>query len=166
MSDEKKLTAIQKRAQNTEALAPFKLGRLKRQLPLVFPCDSDLPPSPKPRYRSTYRYLGFDDLTAEMLGTFSSFEIGVRLFDYSPLEPLLAAHIYKPSAKGQTPFHPVSMYLLSLYRRERNISRREVLRRLRHPEDGQVLRRCTGFEGDYPSKSGLRYFEGQLTPQL
>lgn len=166
MSDEKKFTAIQKRAQNAEALAPFKLDRLKHQLPLVFPCDSDLPPSPKPRYRSTYRYLGFDDLTAEMLGTFSSFEIGVRLFDYSPLEPLLAAHIYKPSAKGQTPFHPVSMYLLSLYRREQNVSRREVLRRLRHPEDGQVLRRCTGFEDDYPSKSGLRYFESRLTPQL
>jgi hypothetical protein len=64
------------------------------------------------------------------------------------------------------------MYLLSLYRRERNLSRHEALRILRHPEEGQALRRCTGFggleqsEGDYPSESGLRYFEGQLTPLL
>jgi hypothetical protein len=58
------------------------------------------------------------------------------------------------------------MYLLSLYRRERNLSRHEVLRILRHPEDGQTLRRCTGFEDDFPGESGLRYFEGQLTPEL
>jgi hypothetical protein len=166
MSADKKLTAIQKRAQNAEALAPFTLDHLKHELPLVFPRDPDLPPSPKPRYRSAYRYLGFDDLNEEMLETLSPFEIAVRLFDYSHLEPLLATHIYVPSAKGQVPFHPVSMYLLSLYRRERNLSRHEALRILRHPTDGQSLRRCTGFEDDFPSESGLRYFEGQITPEL
>jgi hypothetical protein len=166
MSADKKLTAIQKRAQNAEALAPFSLDHLKHQLPLVFPRDPDLPPSPKPHYRSAYRYLGFDDLDAESLETFSPFEIAVRLLDYSHLEPLLAAHIYVPSAKGQVPFHPVSMYLLSLYRRERDLSRHEVLRILRHPTEGQSLRRCTGFEDDFPSESGLRYFEGQITPEL
>jgi hypothetical protein len=166
MSADKKLTAIQKRAQNAEALAPFSLDHLEHKLPLVFPRDPALPPSPKPHYRSAYRYLGFDDLDAEALGTFSPFEIAVRLFDYSHLEPLLAAHIYVPSAKGQVPFHPVSMYLLSLYRRERDLSRHEVLRILRHPTEGQALRRCTGFEDDFPSESGLRYFEGQITPEL
>jgi hypothetical protein len=166
MSAAKKLTAIEKRAENVEALAPFTLDNLKREIPLVFPRDSDLPPSPKPHYRSAYCYLGFEDLKEEMLETLSPFEIAVRVFDYRHLEPLLAAHIYVPSAKGQVPFHPVSMYLLSLYRRERNLSRREVLRVLRHPEDGQSLRRCTGFEDDFPSESGLRYFEGQLTPEL
>jgi hypothetical protein len=60
----------------------------------------------------------------------------------------------------------VSLYLLSLYRRERNLSRHEVLRRLRHPEEGQVLRRCAGFQDDLPSEAGLRYFEGLLTPAL
>ena len=166
MSTAKKPTAIEKRAQNLEALAPFALVTLKQELPLVFPRDPDLPPSPKPRYRSAYRYLGLDDLNEETLETFSPFEIAIRLFDYSYLEPLLATHIYVASAKGQVPFHPVSMYLLSLYRRERNLSRHEVLRILRHPEDGLALRRCTGFEGDFPSESGLRYFEGQLTPEL
>jgi hypothetical protein len=37
---------------------------------------------------------------------------------------------------------------------------------LRHPKDGQTLRRCTGFEDQFPSESGLRYFEKQLTPEL
>lgn len=166
MSAAKKPTAIEKRAQNLKTLAPFTLHKLKQKLPLVFPRDPDLPPSPKPRYRSAYRYLGLDDLNEGTIETFSPFEIGVRLFDYSPLEPLLAAHIYVASAKGQVPFHPVSMCLLSLYRRERNLSRHEVLRILRHPADGQTLRRCTGFENDFPCESGLRYFEGQLTPEL
>jgi len=166
MSAAKKPTAIEKRAHNPEALTPFALVTLKQKLPLVFPRDPNLPPSPKPHYRSTYRYLGFDDLGEETLETFSPFEIGVRLFDYSHLELLLAAHIYVPSAKGQVPFHPVSMYLLSLYRGERNLSRHEVLRILRHPENGQTLRRCTGFEDDFPSESGLRYFEKQLTSGL
>jgi hypothetical protein len=166
MSTAKKPTAIEKRAQNLKALAPFGLDHLKQKLPLVFPRDPDLPPSPKPRYRSAYRYPGFDDLDRQALADFSPFEIAVRLFDYSHLEPLLAAHIYVASAKGQVPFHPVSMYLLSLYRRERNLSRHETLRILRHPEDGLTLRRCTGFEDDFPSESGLRYFEGQLTPAL
>lgn len=166
MSDAKKPTAIKKRAKNPEALAPFKLQNLKVKLPLVFPRDPALPPSPKPRYRSDYRYVGFDDLNKKTLETFSPFEIAVRLFDYSPLEPLLAVHIYVASARGQVPFHPVSMYLLSLYRRERNLSRHEVLRILRHPKDGLVLRHCTGFESAFPSESGLRYFEGQITSEL
>ena len=166
MTTDKKLTAIEKREQNLEALAPFSLPNLKPNLPLAFPRDPDLPPSPKPRYRSNYQYLGFDDLSEETLRTFSPFEIAVRLFDYSHLEPLLAAHIYVASAKGQTPFHPVSMYLLSLYRRERHLPRREVLRILQHPQDGLTLRRCTGFADDFPSESGLRYFEGKVTPEL
>jgi hypothetical protein len=166
MSTTKTPTASEKRAENREALAIFGLDKLKTKLPLVFACDPDLPPSPKPHYRSAYQYLGFEDLNEETLDIFSTFEIGVRLFDYSALEPFLAKHLYKDSAKGQVPFHPVSMYLLSLYRRLENHSRHEVLRILRHPEDGRTLRRCTGFEDDFPSESGLRYFEGQLTPEV
>jgi hypothetical protein len=41
-----------------------------------------------------------------------------------------------------------------------------VLRILRHPADGQTLRQCTGFGDDFPGESGLRYFEGRLTPEL
>ena len=166
MSAAKAPPAIEKRAQNRKALDPFALHNLKERLPLVLSPDPSLPPSPKPHYRSAYRYPGLEDLNEEALETFSPFEIGARLFDYSSLEPLLAVHVYRASAKGQVPFHPVSMYLLSLYRRERNLSRHEVLRILRHPEEGQTLRCCTGFADDFPGESGLRYFEGQLTPEL
>jgi hypothetical protein len=106
MSTAKKPTAIEKRAQNPETLAPFALDNLKQNLPLVFPRDPDLPPSPKPGYRSAYRYLGFDDLNEETIQTLSPFEIAVRLFDYRPLEPLLAAHIYVASAKGAGALSP------------------------------------------------------------
>jgi hypothetical protein len=166
VSSAQKATAIEKRADNPTALALFCLPQLKRQLPLVFPLDPDLPPSPKPNYRSDYRYLGCDDLNSPALEDLSSFEIGVRLFDYSHLESLLAAHIYRPSAKGQVPFHPISMYLLSIFRREHHLSRHEVLRVLRHPDEGKALRRYLGFTDAFPSESGLRYFEGQITPQL
>jgi hypothetical protein len=166
MSRSKKPTAIKKRADNPTVLAPFALSQLKHQLPLTFPLDSQLPPSPKRRYRSDYRYLGFDDLDAQALEDLSSFEIAVRLFDYGNLEPLLAAHIYRPSAKGQVPYYPVSMYLLSVFRRERHLSRPEVLRVLRHPDEGRQLRRYLGFQHAFPSESGLRYFESQITPQL
>jgi hypothetical protein len=75
MSADEKPTAIEKRAQNLKALAPFTLDPLKHKLPLVFSRDPDLPPSPKPHYRSAYRYPGFDDLNQETLETFSPFEI-------------------------------------------------------------------------------------------
>lgn len=166
MSDTRKPTAIEKRTQNQSALAPFSLSNLKSSLPLVFPLDPDLSPSPKLRYRSTYRYLGSDPLNEKTIEVFSPFEIAVYLFDYSHLERLLAAHIYQASAKGQVPFHPVSMYLLAIYRRERNLSRNESLRLLQHPTEGLALRRCTGFEDEFPSESGLRYFEKQITPHL
>jgi hypothetical protein len=166
MSKEEALTAIKKRAQQKERMIPFDLETLRRHLPLILPRDPDLPPSPKPRYRSTYRYPGADDLNEKTLQSFSSFEIATRLFDYCHLEPLLAAHIYVASAKGQVPFHPVSMILLSLYRREHKISRHETLRLLRHPDEGRTLRRCTGFKDVFPSESGLRYFESCITPEL
>ena len=97
MSKAKTPTAIEKREQNRKALDPFALDNLKEKLPLILSPDPNLPPSPKSRYRSTYRYLGWDDLNEETIEVFSPFEISVRLFDYSPLEPLLAAQIYVDS---------------------------------------------------------------------
>jgi hypothetical protein len=128
MSAAKTPTAIEKRAQNRETLAPFGLHELKEKLPLVLPCDPTLPPSPKPRYRSAYRHLGVDDLNEETLKAFSPFEIAVRLFDYSSLEPLLAAHIYVASAKGQVPFDPVSWSPAHPTRNERENKGNTLLR--------------------------------------
>jgi hypothetical protein len=57
------------------------------------------------------------------------------------------------------------MYLLRVFRRERNLSRPEALRILKS-EDGCSLRTRLGFEEAFPSPSGLRYFEGRISPQL
>jgi hypothetical protein len=58
MRAEQTLTAIKKREQNTTVLTRFDLRTLRRRLPLVFPRDPVLLPSPKRRYRSHYRYQG------------------------------------------------------------------------------------------------------------
>jgi hypothetical protein len=163
MSARRTQTAIQKRAQNPEALAPFALANLGPHLPLRFPLDPTLPPSPKHSYRSHYQYLDAKGL--DNMDPLSDFETALCLVDYANLEPLLAAHIYVPSAKGQAPFHPVSMYLLHLYRREEGLSRAKVLQELQR-EGGPALRQRLGFSEAIPSESGLRYFEKQITPQL
>ena len=166
MTSQQQPTAIQKRAAHQETLARFSWVHLRPHLPLCFPLDLDLPPSPKGRYRSHYRYLDAEGLQdAQSLETLSPFDVALRLIDYAHLEPLLAAHIYVPSARGQVPFHPVSMYLLRVYRRERKLSRAEAIRVLKGKEGGE-LRRRLGFEKQFPTESGFRYFEKQITPEL
>jgi hypothetical protein len=166
----KLLKAAQKRAEKKEALDRFTFRQLGKQLPLTFP-EADLPEgqerSPKRRYRSDYRYGGFSRLrTKDAWRDASPFTLATLLFDYSNLEPLLAAHLYRRSAKGQVPFHPVSMVLLSLYRHQEHLSRPEVLRRLRNRQEGRLLRRQMGFGDEIPSESGLRYVESRISPQL
>ena len=163
----KKPTAIQKRAENRIALDRFSLVELGPRLPLTFPVSPDIPPSPKTHYRSHYVYQGPGPLqSSHGLDDLSSFEISLSLFDFSNLEPLLAAHVYRPSARGYVPFHPVSMYLLSLFRRARHLSRPKALRALRHAKEGKALRRQLGFVDEFPSESGLRDFENRVTPEL
>ena len=130
-------------------------------LPLAFPVPAGQPPSPpspKRRYRSTYRPpdpAALGDPAG--WGVWSDFELAVRLIDCSPLEPLLAAH-YRPSRKGQVPFHPVSMFLCLCLRREHRLGWR-ALARLLAGEHGAGWRALFGFaDGDTPSASGLRYF--------
>src|SRR5262249_36611270 len=115
------LTARQKRAAQP-ALAQWALSLLAAQLPLRFPVPSDLPPSPKDRYRSDYRP---PDPTAlpdpTTWATLSDFELTLLLLDFSALEALLAAP-YRQSRKGQVPFHPVSLFLAVCLRRELALS--------------------------------------------
>ena len=49
------LSAEQKRAQQPELGATWSVAALAPALPLPFPVDPDLPPSPKHRYRSQYQ---------------------------------------------------------------------------------------------------------------
>jgi hypothetical protein len=133
---------------------------------LTFTLDPAIPPSPKRRYRSCYHYQGWKQLRKRgFVAKASAFRLSLCLWDWSSLRPWLA-QIYRPSAKGQVPYDPVSFYLLSLYRRSARLSRTEVLRHLHEPKEGRQLRRQLGFSGVLPSESGLRHFESQLTPEL
>jgi hypothetical protein len=166
MPSEPPLTAVAKRARQPLLAQFWSLPALLPKLPLVFPVAADLPASPKQHYRSQYRYPGPEALSDRArLGTCSDFEVALRLIDFSPLERELARS-YIPSRKGQAPFHPVSMFLALLLRRERNLSWR-ALAMLLAGEHGAGWRTLFGFcQGQTPSASGLRYFLQIVGPAL
>lgn len=155
-----------------QALAAWDLAALRPHLPLRFTPPRPASPSPKTRYRSQYTppdpasptwSAALPDAAAR--AHLSPLEIALALIDFSPLEPLLAAH-YRPSHKGQTPFHPVSLFLALLVRTEQQLGWRE-LARLLAGEHGQAWRDRCGFrEGVTPSEAGLRYFAQALGPAL
>jgi hypothetical protein len=69
-------------------------------------------------------------------------------------------------SKGQAPFHPLSMFLALLLRRELNLSWRAVATLLAG-DHGAGWRALCGFQAqDTPSASGLRYFLVQVSPDF
>jgi hypothetical protein len=167
MMDNQVLIASRKRAAHPDFVPTFSLDGLRDQLPLRFPVSQDVPASPKKRYRSEYRYLGYEDLACpSRLANLSLFEIALRLIDFSPLRDYLAQAYYVPSAKGQVPFDPVSLFLGVCLRRELRCGWRSVVKLLAG-EHGTGWRRRFGFqEGDTPSASGLRYFFSTVGPEV
>ena len=159
------LSAIQKRAQRPDLVSTWSIRALLPRLPLLFPVEPNLPPSPKTRYRSQYHYRGPEVLLDEARrATLSDLEIALYLVDFAPLAPLLA-QIYVPSVKGQVPFHPVSMFLCICLRRELNLAWRP-LARLLASDNGAGWRTLFGFsEGQTPSASGLRHFFHTVGPE-
>jgi hypothetical protein len=151
-------SAEQKRADEPLVAELWGLTALGPQLPLVFPISEGLPSSPKRRYRSQYRPLDPAVVSdPERLAPLSDFEIAVGLIDFSPLERVLAP-MYVASAKGQIPFHPVSLFLTVCLRRELNLGWRALARLVAGPH-GAGWRTLFGFTaGLTPSASGLRYF--------
>lgn len=163
-------SAADKRAEHPLFQSIWSLQALLDKLPLallLLPPEENLPPSPKIRYRSTYRYLGpeplLDPTTRARL---SDFEIALDLIDFSPLERVLA-QVYIPSQRGQVPFHPVSLFLALVLRLERRLSWAALAALLASPEHGLGWRRRFGF-ADFatPSASGLRYFYHALGSTL
>ncbi len=127
--------------------------------------SAETPPSPKRHYRSAYRYPGYDDLADPAnLSTLSPFEIALRLIDFSSLRNFLA-QCYVPSAKGQVPFDPVSLFLCVCLRRELKCGWGS-LAKLLAGEHGAGWRRLCGFQdGLTSSASGLRYFFDAVQPE-
>jgi hypothetical protein len=155
-------TAKQKRAAHPDFTATFSLAALRQQLPLTFTAHSDISPSPKRKYRSAYRYHRHVDLAdPARLATMSHFEVALRVVDFASLRDRLAQH-YAPTARGQAPFDPVSLFLALCLRRDLNLSWRALAQLLASPH-GAEWRRLFGFHaGQTPSASGLRYFQNAV----
>ena len=85
-------------------------------------------------YRSRYVYQGWDsllDLAAWQ--HLSDFDLVLRLVDFSSLRPVLAQRLGWTSARGWTPFDPVSLFLLQGWQIVNGWSRAETLRKLADP---------------------------------
>ena len=157
------LTASQKRARHPDFVPSFSLAALQPQLPLPFPAPA-APPSPKHQYRSAYQYLGYAELAdPSTLATLEPFEVTLYLIDFSPLRDYLAQS-YVPSARGQTPFDPVSLLLCVCLRRDLGRGW-GCLAHLLAGRHGASWRQLLGFrDGCTPSASGLRYFYNTVGP--
>jgi hypothetical protein len=151
-------SAVHQRAQQPLLRTYWSLDAVAATFPWRWPSPAATPPSPKPRYRSQYQWPGPPPLQdPARLATLSDFELALHLIDFAPLEPVLAT-MYRPSRKGQVPFHPVSLFLACALRRELDLSWR-ALARLLAGEHGAGWRALCGFQaGGTPSASGLRYF--------
>lgn len=160
------LTASQQRSADSALVASLSFSSLLAKLPLSLPHPPDCPPAPKPRYRSQYTYLGHNDLLEPAVwATLSSFDLALRLIDFSSLEAPLARIVYAPSAKGHVPFHPVSMFLLHSWRILSRWHRTETLGKLAEARYDDYRQAFGFFKGIYPTEGGLRHFETMLGRQ-
>jgi hypothetical protein len=134
-------------------------SQLRAQAPFRWPTSLEVPDSPKKRYRSHYVYLGCDDLNDlthwEQL---SHWDLVLRLVDFSGLRPMLAHLLGWTSARGQTPFDPVSLFLLVSWQIVQGWNRSQTLEHLHQPRYADYAQRF-GFQGgDFPTEGGVRYF--------
>jgi len=147
------------RAQDPRFVAQCSLAGLRDRLPLRWPAPPDLPPSPKRRYRSHYVYRGSQGLDdPAVVAALPLFDLLLRLIDFGPLRAVLARRLGWISARGWTPFDPVSLFLLLGWQIINGWNRSELLRKLaqsRYADYAQAF----GFENeDYPTEGGLRYW--------
>jgi hypothetical protein len=167
MNESQELIASRKRAAHPEFVSTFSLGALREHLPLRLAVPEGVLPSVKRRYRSAYRYLGYEDLArANPLASLTLFEVALRLINFAPVRDYLAGAYYLGSARGQVPFDPVSLFLCVCLRRELGCGWPR-LAKLLAGEHGAGWRRLFGLrEGVTPSASGLRYFFQTVGPQV
>ncbi len=103
-------TAAQARGQDQVFGQPCNFQALKDRLPLVWPRHPHIPQDhlslvlPLPGWGGAGRPATWTHLT--------DFDLVLRLVDFSPLRDTLADLLGWTSAKGRTPFDPVSFFLL------------------------------------------------------
>jgi len=147
------------RAQDDVFVSQCSLAALRERLPLHWPLLAHTPASPKLSYRSYYQYLGWEELEEpECWNELDDFDLLLRLIDFSPLRNVLAEQLGWVSAKGQVPFDPLSLCLLTFWQISNGWSRAETLRNLckERYADYAIL---FGFQNDvFPTEGGLRHF--------
>lgn len=147
------------RAQDQVFVSSCSFSALRERLQLHWPRPASTPPSPKKSYRSSYRYPGWKEL--EDPGSwevYDDFEVLLRLVDFSGLRDVLAEQLGWASAKGQVPFDPVSLFLLTMWQITSGWSRAETLRNLKKERYADYARLFGFREGVYPTEGGMRYF--------
>ena len=153
------LTPVQTRALDATFVAQCSLDGLRDRLPLLWPAPPDTPSSPKKYYRSHYVYLGWEDLEDPTAWEhLSDLDLLLRLVDYTPLRPVLAQLLGWTSARGQAPFDPVSIFLLTGWQITNGWNRAQTLRNLRKPLYADYARRFGFEDGIFPTEGGLRYW--------
>lgn len=147
------------RAQDEAFGSSCSLSGLKACLPLRWPTPAKTPPSPKKSYRSAYQYLGWQELADPTnWAACDDFDLLLRLVDFSGLRDVLAERLGWTSAKGQVPFDPVSLFLLTAWQVVQGWSRAETLRNLRKPLYADYARLFGFRQGVFPTEGGLRHF--------
>lgn len=147
------------RTRDDDFVSSCNISVLQERLPLRWPKPDKTPPSPKKSYRSSYKYLGWEELTSPAnWADNDDFELLLRLIDFSGLRDVLAERLGWVSAKGQTPFDPVSLFLLTMWQLFNGWSRAKTLRNLRKPRYADHARLFGFREGIFPTEGGLRYF--------
>ena len=154
-----KLSAVEARAQDSDFVAQCSFQGLQGRVPLSWPTPAGVPPSPKKGYRSQYVYRDWQDLQdpAEW-AELSDFDLVLRLIDFSGLRPVLAQRLGWTSPRGQTPFDPVSLFLLHGWQLTNRWSRAETLDNLAKRLYADYAERFGFAPGVYPTEGGLRYF--------
>jgi hypothetical protein len=152
-------TAVGTRAQDPTFVAQCSLTGLKDRLPLIWPIPPNTPLSPKKSYRSHYVYLGWDDLLDSAAWEYlSDFDLILRLVDLRPLRDMLAHLLGWTSARGQTPFDPITIFLLIGWQITNHWSRAELLRQIRKPRNADYVQRFGIQDGIFPTEGGLRHW--------
>jgi hypothetical protein len=154
---------LETRAHDHLFVTHCRLEGLRDRLPLRWPAPLNLPPSPKRRYRSHYVYCGGQDLDdAAVWAELEPFDLTLRLIDFSPLRLVLARRLGWTSARGWTPFDPVSLFLLHGWQITNGWNRSELLKNLRKARYADYVQRFGFEDDDYPTEGGLRYWLTEL----
>ena len=153
------LTAAEQRAQDAEFIATCAWPTWRARLPLRWPTPVGTRPSPKNAYRSQYVYLGCDDLEQPANWEhLSEFDLLLCCIDFDGLRPVLAELLGWTSARGYTPFDPVSIFLLLGWQLTNRWTRAQTLRNLAEARYADYARRFGFQNGGFPTEGGLRHY--------